>query len=571
MTHLNRIIRLALGLLVSWYLVSCGSGDSAEAVFGDSFEIVAETSGGVPTGKGYFTVGFVKDIQDRRFVNIAVDFNGDGTWTTYPVGQTTQTEWVAQNMSAYVALSETYSFPFSIDDVSILARGNFKARVMMSERPIAVTSEAAGWNGTVPGGALASADFTVAKVKTFDVDALASPDPDELGTTGASLAAPLPLQALFNMVPKAAAAPSPAIRLLADATITDSVYHPGVPNLVQGHNECIPTSTANSLLWLADKYKFKDKMPGTPADLISELKTDFKWTARSGVYVASSKENPTGDGYLNGMGKFVNDRNLPIDVHQIGGRFDDNIFAKVMAELKKGQDVILDLEYQLPVTGRRIAGHGITIVGGWTASTGTNYLDVHDPANASAGTSSYAVDGTTMGKAQTLAEKVRPGGTFRKGANVYIRFAFAESPSSTTGTPPVTPVTPTPVTPPPSTQPPPSTTPTPVPSVLVNPTSLAVVHVMGTSPCPTRVGSFFVGESAVGALSWTITGIPTWLTLSKTSGTLATTADAQEVSVDFNCNVPSKGAYSAVLTVTGKDASGNTTGSVNVTVTVNVT
>jgi hypothetical protein len=428
-------------------------------------------------------------------------------------------------------------------------------------------SEPAGWNGAVPADALASADFTVAKVRTFEIDDIFSPDPDGLGSTGAALSASLQFAFPSALFSTAFAAEAPRFRALEEASITDSVYHPGVPSLRQGHNECMPMAAAQSILWLADKYKFKDKMPASQTALIDELKDDFKWTSRRGVVVASPTENPVGNGYLTGMGKFVQDRGLPIEVHQIGGRFDSNIFAQIMAELKKGQDVVLDLEYQLPVSGTRLAGHGVTIVGGWTASTGTNYLDVRDPASAGTGVSSYPVDGTTMGASQTIAEKLTPGGTFRKGANVLIRFAFAESPVPA-GTTPGT-VTPPPVTPPPGTVPPPAPQ-TPAPSVLVNPASLSVVHVQGTSPCPTRVSSFFVGESVSGALAWTITGMPAWLTLSRTSGTLGSTADAQEVSVDFNCNVPSKGTYSVVLKVTGVDASGKATGSVDVAVTVNV-
>ena len=547
MMRLNGLYRLAAAFVVSLFLAACGSGNHADPMLGDSVDIVAETSGGIPTGKAYFTLGFVKDLQDRRFVNVVVDLNGDGAWAAYPAGQAGQAEWVAQNMSAHVAPTEQYSFVFDIVDVSALSRRDFKARVIVTDRPIGVQSEAAGWDGGVPADRLASADFTVGRVRTFEVDDVMTPDPDGLGSTGAALAAAFPLHALlFDMFPKAIAA-TPVPSRLKDATITDSVYHAGVPHISQGHNECIPTSAATSLLWLANKYNFRDRMPASQADLIAELKTAFKWTRRSGVFVAKTKESPTGEGYLEGMGKFVRDRGLPIEVHQFGGRFDDNIFPQIVAELKKGQDVNLDLEYQNPATGNRVAGHGVTVVGGWATSTGTTYLDIRDPASAGTGVSSYLVEGSNLVG-------------FRRPLRVFIRFAFAESPSSAAGTPP--PV----VNPPPPPAPPP-----PGPSVVVNPSSLAVVHIMGTTPCPTPVGSFFVGESAVGAVSWTITDIPVWLTLSRTSGTLNTTADVQEVSVAFNCNVQSKGSYTAVLKVTGKDGAGNETGTVNVTVSVNVT
>ena len=105
-----------------------------------------------------------------------------------------------------------------------------------------------------------------------------------------------------------------------------------------------------------------------------------------------------------------------------------------------------------------------------------------------------------------------------------------------------------PVTTPPQ-EPPPATV---LPSLLVNPPTLSIVHVMGSSSCPQSIGSIFIGETVSGPLEWTISDIPPFVDLSRTQGTLNSTADAFEVSAEFNCNVPARGTYSGVLSVAGR-------------------
>ena len=113
----------------------------------------------------------------------------------------------------------------------------------------------------------------------------------------------------------------------------------------------------------------------------------------------------------------------------------------------------------------------------------------------------------------------------------------------------------------------PSTTPV---QVSVNPNSLSLQHSYANTPCPTPMGSLAIGETAPGPLNWSISGIPNWLTLSSTSGSLASTSNAYDVGVNFNCSVPGLGTYTATLTVTGTDASGSVTGTQQVAVTVTV-
>src|SRR3990167_1526131 len=210
------------------------------------------------------------------------------------------------------------------------------------------------------------------------------------------------------------------------------VFHDGdMPDITQAKNECVPTSTANSLLWLAQKNKFSDKMPKTGAEIISELKTDLKWSA-TGVKVEED--------YLTGKQAFIERHKLPLATHLVGSKaFDLNIVAKIAQELRKGQDVEIHLVYfQEKADGswQQSGAHMVTAVGARGARDGQQTIEIHDPL--SPGPSKldiYKVNGSNVKD-------------YKYGTMTYIKQAYAESPVTPPATPPDDSSTPTNATPP---------------------------------------------------------------------------------------------------------------------------
>ena len=286
------------------------------------------------------------------------------------------------------------------------------SRAVLTDEPIAASVFPNGWDGTVPEVVVDSKDFRVSEIRLDDFGEIWAPDPDGLGTTGfpSGLAPEAGTQKASD-----AGINSTTSQEINIAQSRLNVFHPGVPDINQGFNECVPTSTANSLLWLAKIHNFEGKMPDTTADLISELKSDFAWARPIGVFVAKPFNNPTGNGYLSGKQRFINRHDIPIETHQIGNRFDVSIQQKINAELEKGQDVEIDMEFQGPA-GSRTGGHMVTVVGAVTLG-GEKFLDCHDPSSPSGTLDIYRIDGTRVVYYRFQGPYV-----------TYIRFAIAESP-----------------------------------------------------------------------------------------------------------------------------------------------
>src|SRR3990167_1973927 len=179
-------------------------------------------------------------------------------------------------------------------------------------------------------------------------------------------------------------------------------------------------------------------MPKTGAEIINELKTDLKWL-ENGV---KGEED-----YLTGKQAFISRHKLPLVTHLVGSKaFDLNIVAKIAQELRKGQDVEIQLVYfQVKADGswQQTGAHMVTAVGARGARDGQQTIEIHDPL--SPGPSKldiYKVNGSNVKD-------------YKYGNLTYIKFAYAESPI----TPPTVSETPTPK--PPATPPPATTTTSP--------------------------------------------------------------------------------------------------------------
>jgi hypothetical protein len=182
------------------------------------------------------------------------------------------------------------------------------------------------------------------------------------------------------------------------------VYHTGVPDLAQGPNECGPTSAADSLTWLNDKFHLGLNM--TTQQIRDALKDGghMKTDARTGT---------TDPNFIAGKNTFVQEKTLPISTHVIRGNGNLPSFENLVKELEKGQDVELALTWK----DRRGGGHWVTLVGAIDLPFGLKGIAFNDPDD---------------GKTQTQWSWLDPlvGGKYRVhsyGRNNVYDFAVAES------------------------------------------------------------------------------------------------------------------------------------------------
>jgi hypothetical protein len=172
-----------------------------------------------------------------------------------------------------------------------------------------------------------------------------------------------------------------------------NVFNNDVPDLPARKgkkNECVPISIANSLLWLAKKHNFGDKLPGKINDLIDEIATDVKWTPKG-----TKQED-----ILPGKEKLTSDRGLNLENKKIDGTITDgrsDLWDKIVEELKNGEDVELIIDFKPSLNGVVDSSHAVTVVG--AQSKGNNqYITVHDSATPK-GNDTYKVlrDGSIEG------------------------------------------------------------------------------------------------------------------------------------------------------------------------------
>lgn len=376
-----------------------------------------------PATTAALIMAFTRDRNNYSFMNVAIDFNHDNQIAAYQVGDVIQEEWLVANAPARVRSEEGSSFSFRLADLSLASGKDWLAQVVLSR------SQQLRWPEKL-GRWMAWRQTQISHLERQDVRDRLELDPAGLGTTGVALAEEV-MPAVDDNPPDrpegdvdvvisdgsmgeaVGASPKPKEKVIYTQSKEFDVFHDGVPDADQGKNECVPTSVANSLRWLAKTNNFTAKLPLSNKELLEELKDDFKWQEASGVVVT--------DNFLGGKEAFVKRHNLPLETHQVGNMFDSNFMAKIAVELQKGQDVELDLEYakkNADGTYTRIGGHMVTAVGTTGRRDGTQYVDIHDPA--SPGPSKldrYQVKGNRVVNYQ-----------YQGAYLTYIRYAIAESP-----------------------------------------------------------------------------------------------------------------------------------------------
>ncbi len=523
-----------------------------KTLIGDAIVLRRATAEGNLMPNAYISIPFTRDSNDYQYINVAVDFNKDGQIAPYQAEKQSQEEWIARNMPVRVISNEGINLSFALPDLKVESRSDFPLEVFLTK------SELKAWPKQIPLPA-AVKKITIAAIEHDEVRPRFSPDPEGIRAGGfASIFLPpifardadksIPNQPPKNTAyPKAAkgqgepdmlsgapaagagAAAVPAAKAGGGRITPDTkrydVFHGGVPDIDQGRNECVPTSAANSLIWLAKKFNFKNSLPANQADIINELKTDFKWRD-TGVNVVKN--------FLSGKDEFVLRHKLPIKTHQVGKRYDTDIVPKIAEELRKGQDVEIEIKYVYfrgphytnPVYA---GGHMVTVVGAFSFGS-KKYLDFHDPLSPGPRKLDiYEIDGTHIINYR-----------YRGRTIAYIRYAIAES-FYLSPEVPETPLTPEK----------PKLTPTPPPAEPSEPKAgggpkelnpkeseleisggpLNFYHKIGQSPCPTPIGTFHIEVDK--GQSWKIISpIPDWLAISKTSG-----SGPSDLTASFTCRL----------------------------------
>jgi hypothetical protein len=529
-------------------------------LIGDAIVLRRATVEGQLTENAYVSIPYTKDSSKYTFINIAIDLNKDGKFDAYQLEDgRQQEEWIVHDYNSRVYVEEGGSYSFALPDLAADGRFDFPIVIMLSKK--SAYGEYSGWWWGGIQRSSAAKETIIPAIERDEVRPRFSPDPDGLGTGGlahffakSANAEEPPAETIPQSPPQADLDRRDTARRINDATLTDTegtgsgtepvltpeadpariapdstnfnVFHPRVPDLLQGPNECVPMSTANSLLWLAKENNFEDKMPATQAELIQELKTAFIWNARSGVNVPRH--------FLDGKHAIVERRELPIETHQVGGRFDNQIIAKIAEELRKGQDVEVEFEYGVYdgpgyTNWRRTGGHMVTAVGASTAA-GATLLDIHDPLSPGPRLLDiYRVDGTRVINYR-----------YQGRSTTYIRYAIAESPSITRTTQRrLTDTAPT-------------STGTGEGGVTLTGGPFSFEHRIGGTRCPTPIG--VINIVAAPMIAWEIarSTVPGWLSISESSGT-----GNAEVNLNFNCNLSSYTTQdlNADIQVTATDAS----------------
>ena len=191
--------------------------------------------------------------------------------------------------------------------------------------------------------------------------------------------------------------------------IIEGYLRGGVPDINQLRNECGPTSTTNSLLWLIKKHKLPtDKLPKKPngeldeQELLRQLAKAMSpdWNETPVQNGNRGYDGLNGNELVNGKKQYFKDKGLPLVTH--GGNTDPkakgaSAFQFVKDELKKGQDV----EFLINWTGS--GSHWVTVVGFIDAGIDMKTLIVHDPLPNFSGNQYWTLkdDGTFKNKQGT--------------------------------------------------------------------------------------------------------------------------------------------------------------------------
>jgi uncharacterized protein YihD (DUF1040 family) len=156
-----------------------------------------------------------------------------------------------------------------------------------------------------------------------------------------------------------------------------------IPDIAQKPMECGPTSTANSLRWLAEEHGFNDKLPKKNDDLIKDL-----MKAMTGM---NDRPFPglSDDQLHDGKVKYAQEKGLPITVR--GGLNDPNASgAKAFDFIKSEFDAGKDIEFLIGWPNGN-GSHWVTVTG-YKVNGNRLFLTVNDPDDGKTGSVTWELD-----------------------------------------------------------------------------------------------------------------------------------------------------------------------------------
>ncbi len=361
----------------------------------DDLSITRVFARGKETDGGFVYLPYSR-TDDVKFVNVAVDLNGDGAFASYDAGGKKQEEWLVKDMAAFATGETSVGFPVLMPDRSIGKTLPMDAVVVFTSEKIAADA----WPATLPSGATSVS----AHVRTYEIsdrDLQYVTDGSGQRDTGSAGASEGRAVAVAPPGDTGHATALPGEPYDYNARIEE------IPDQNQKYNECSPTGISNNFRWLAKKYGFEDRMPGSTESLINELKGDLQWD--NGV--------TPGQNTIDGKNAFIRRHGLPLEAHLVGEEFDPNIQYKIFQELERGQAVEVGMVF-ISSEGEWEGAHLVGVAGVLKAG-GSRYISLVDPGErARTDGRSYEVYGMDGNEVMGYDTDV----------TTRIRFAYAQSP-----------------------------------------------------------------------------------------------------------------------------------------------
>ena len=314
---------VAVGLLV--YLFAGGSAGGA--MLADTAAIRAYRIDGGFTGFAFAEISFNKDAKGgtrgERYVNIFADLNRDSIFDA--------DEWIVKNEKAIIGTN--YANRFSFTRPTEMTEGGYTLRAGLSKAKIA------GADG------LADKDSKKyeAQVKVTDIE-------EEFGLN----------------VPGASEGLKRGVGFVetAYAEDFDAGISGNIPDLTGGTMDCFAIATANNLIKMTEENGRRGDLPGSPADIINDLKQDMQYN--NGIINAN---------FLTGKAAYVARLNLPITTREIKRPTKQDIEDA----FTEGDAVEISTTMLRSQSGQANTGHVLTGVGA-SGDGGELGIAVHDPA-----------------------------------------------------------------------------------------------------------------------------------------------------------------------------------------------
>ncbi len=337
--------------------------------------------GGVGTSIGFFDVMLPAAGAALGFTNISIDVNHNGF--IEPAEWVVQNSAVGLNSSDFGSINGVHmSYTFNDSGLGI-APGGYNVYTSYSSSP-----------GGAPGPGSGALVNPVVWGQYDYGSLIGGASGMDLGAMTRRANGPMSGRAFGPQPSQGRGGPG------ANDDIIGRVRH-DIPGILQGKNECAPTSAAQSLLWMQARGQAIGTLPAT-ANMLNQLKSDMNSTWVAGQYPGISPAN-----FLPGKIKFVMDNNLSINSVS-GGAFDGTgTFDFIKAAIEANKDVEMRIQY--PGDG----GHWVTIAG-WYDDGTTRKLYFKDPLTGGDKVEEYTINGTTIKD-------------YKYGAGAQISFAVAES------------------------------------------------------------------------------------------------------------------------------------------------